>query len=193
MPAAFVIGLLVGAALVLAAAFGGRIFGGAASTAVAKGVRVALALAGVAVLAAVAALRLGSPAPRPVAAVVAPPPHVDASSAELIGAASTELAACPLSTAPAVPDGATASLAQMTAARAAFEAYDAAINAYVKCVDSAVDRIARRFKGAASDADLQSLDTFGRSAHNTAIDQEQAVADQFNQQVRTYKTKHPAP
>jgi hypothetical protein len=193
MPVAFVMGMLVGAALLLAAAFGGRIFAGAASAAVAKGARVALALAGLALLAAVAVLRLGALAPRPVAAAVAPPPRVVAPSVDLIGAASTELAGCPLSTAPAVPDGATATLAQMTAARAAFQAYDAATLAYVKCVDSAVERVTRRFRSAVSDAQLQSLDTFGRSAHNTAVDQEQAVADQFNQQVRTYKAKHPAP
>jgi hypothetical protein len=28
-------------------------------------------------------------------------------------------------------------------------------------------------------------------AHNTAIDQEKAVADQFNAQIRAYKAKHP--
>lgn len=192
MPTGFGIGVLVvGALLVLAAIFGGGLFGGATSTAVGKGARAAVALAGVAVMAAAAVLT--SPAPRPVVAAVVPAPRSEAPTVDLIGAANDELAGCPLSTAPAIPDGATASLAQMQAARAAFQGYDAATNAYTKCVDSAVDRVAKRYKGAVTDADLQSLDTFGRSAHNTAVDQEQAVADQFNREVRTFKAKHPAP
>jgi hypothetical protein len=32
---------------------------------------------------------------------------------------------------------------------------------------------------------------FGDSAHNTAIDQEQALADKFNAQVRLYRSRHP--
>jgi hypothetical protein len=193
MPAAFWIGLSVGLLLLLAALFAGRIFGGATATATGKVTRAAIAVAAVALMAAVAILNLGSPAPRAVTSAVAPASHVEASSVNLIGAASDELAACKVSTAPAVPDGATASRAQMTAARAAFEAYDAATNAYVKCVDAAVERTAARFRAEASAQDLKSLDTFGSSAHNTAIDQEQAVADQFNREVRAYKAKHPAP
>jgi hypothetical protein len=194
MPMGFGIWMLVvGAVLVLAAVFGGGLFGGATSTAVGKSARAAVALAGVALMAAAAVFTVRSPAPRPVLAAVAPAPSATAPTVDLIGAANDELAGCPLSTAPAIPQGATASLAQMQAARAAFEGYDAATNAYIKCVDSAVDRVAKRYKGAVTAADLQSLDTFGRSAHNTAVDQEQAVADQFNGEVRTFKAKHPPP
>ena len=70
-------------------------------------------------------------------------------------------------------------------------AYDAATNAYVKCVDAAVEHIAQQSSGTAAPSDLQALKVFGVRAHNTAIDQEQAVVDQFNGQVRTYKAKHP--
>jgi hypothetical protein len=172
------------------------------------GFRIVLAVAGIGLLAWGAAHYLPAlvapPAAAPAAPAAAPAPpatvpprgpasQASVSSANLIGAASDELAACPVSTAPAVPDGATASLAQMTAARAAFEAYDAATNAYVKCVDSTVARISARSRNAAPTSELQSLDTFGRTAHNTAIDQEQAVADQFNREVRAYKAKHSRP
>lgn len=114
------------------------------------------------------------------------PPTID-----LVGTASSALADCPLATAPAVPDGATASLKEMTAARAAFQAYDGATNSYLHCVDSAIDRIAKQFATVASQDDLHSLRTFGERAHDTAVDQEQAVADQFNSQIHSYKAKHP--
>jgi len=61
----------------------------------------------------------------------------------------------------------------------------------VQCVDTAIERIARQYAGVASPADLKSLKAFGLGAHDTAIDQEQAVADQLNAQIRTYRAKHP--
>ena len=81
----------------------------------------------------------------------------------------------------------------MSAARATFQAYDAATNAYVACVDSTVDRVARQFAGTATEADIQALKTFRVRAHNEAIDQEQAIADQLNAQVRAYKARHSKP
>jgi hypothetical protein len=110
-----------------------------------------------------------------------------------LGTASSALQACPVSTAPAVPDGATASAEQMAAAHSAFQAYDAATNSYAKCVDSAIARITKQFAGVASGSDLQSLNTLGVRAHNTAIEQEQALADKFNEQIRLYKVRHPKP
>ncbi len=79
----------------------------------------------------------------------------------------------------------------MAAARTAFQAYDTATNSYAHCVDTTVERIARQYAAVASQDELRSLREFGLGAHDTAIDQEQAVADQFNAQVRLYKAKHP--
>jgi len=107
-----------------------------------------------------------------------------------MGTATSALQACVRTTAPSVPDGATASLKQMEAASIAFRAYDAATNSFIKCVDSTVDHVAKQFAGVAAESDLQSLKTFGVSIHNTAVDQEQAVVDKFNSQIRTYKAKH---
>lgn len=114
------------------------------------------------------------------------PPTVD-----LVGRATIALQSCSLPSPPASPDGATASLNQMLAARNAFQAYDAATNGYVSCVDNTVQRIVRESAGQASKADVNSLQLFGVRAHNTAIDQETAYVDQFNAQLRTYKAKHP--
>jgi hypothetical protein len=110
---------------------------------------------------------------------------------DLVQIATTALEACPVSTAPAIPDGAKASTAQMAAAHSAFQAYDAATNTYTHCVDATVDRIAAQYKGKVPESDLESLAAFAARVHNTTIDQEQAVADQFNTQVRAFKAKHP--
>jgi len=109
---------------------------------------------------------------------------------DLVEVASAALQACPRGTAPAVPDGATASREEMAAATAAFKSFDTATNSYVHCVDVTIERIASQNPGASQD-DLHSLKEFGTVAHNTAIDQETAVANQLNEQVRGYKAKHP--
>lgn len=113
------------------------------------------------------------------------------SPVDLVDVASVALQSCPRATPPAVPDGASASAEAMAAARSAFQAYDSATNSYVKCVDTTIDGIARQHADVALQDDLHALKEFGLSAHNTAIDQEHAVADQFNAQIRTYRAKHP--
>jgi hypothetical protein len=123
------------------------------------------------------------PAPPP-ASTPAPVP------ANLVEVASAELRACPRAQAPAVPDGAKVSREEMAAATAAFKSYDTATNSYVHCVDVTIERIADQYAAVASQDDLHALREFGTVAHNTAIDQEHAVADQLNAQVRTYKA-HP--
>ena len=109
----------------------------------------------------------------------------------LVDADSVALQDCARATPPSVPDGATASREEITAARSAFQAYDTATNSYVHCVDSTINHIATQYAGVASQDELKSLKAFGLGAHDTAIDQEQAVADRFNAQIRTYKSKHP--
>lgn len=132
----------------------------------------------------------GSSTPHSDSSAASSPPAVTASPVNLMGTAASALQTCVRATAPSVPDGSTASLNQMEAATTAFRAYDAATNSFIKCVDSTVDHVAQQFAGVASESDLESLKTFGVSIHNTAIDQEQAVVDKFNSQIRTYKARH---
>jgi hypothetical protein len=127
-----------------------------------------------------------------------PPPPKPASTAtgapvDLVDAASTALQGCPRATAPSVPNGTTASREEMAAATAAFKSFDAATISYVQCVDTAIERIASQYAAVASQDELHALREFGTVAHNTAIDQEKALADQFNSQIRTYKAQHPQP
>ena len=110
---------------------------------------------------------------------------------DLVDVASVALQECARAVAPAVPDGSTASAQQMAAAHAAFKAYDTATNSYVHCVDAAIERVAGQYSAVASPTELKSLRDFGSGAHDTAVDQEQALADQLNTQIRAYKAKHP--
>src|SRR5215472_11117625 len=150
---------------------------------------VAAAVAGAALLGwgLISALGPRSPSRAAAAPVSTPAP----SPVDLVEVASAALRACPRAEAPAVPDGATASREQMAAATAAFKSFDSATNSYAHCVDVTIERIAHQYAGGASQDDLRALKEFGTVAHNTAIDQENAVADQLNAQIRTYKAKHP--
>jgi hypothetical protein len=181
--------MLVGGALIVAAIASGWLPGNAVGSTVG---RVCRALAGVAGAALIAWALVSHVGPGGLihGTSAAPAAHRGPSAAELVRSASAALQACPVATAPTVPDGATASLEEMEAADAAFRAYDAATNSYARCVDAAVGRVAKQFAGVAEAPDLDALSLFGTRAHNVAIDQEQAVVDQFNGQVRIYKTKH---
>ena len=150
---------------------------------------VAAAVAGAALLGwgLISALGPRSPSRAAAAPVSTPAP----SPVDLVEVASAALRACPRAEAPAVPDGATASREQMAAATAAFKSFDSATNSYAHCVDVTIERIANQYAGTASQDDLHALKEFGTVAHNTAIDQEHAVADQLNTQIRTYKAQHP--
>jgi len=185
--------VVVGVLLVLLALLAGWTRGPSAHTRPATAARGAAAGAGVAL--ALWALLLPLRVPQhPAHEPAALAPHIAAPSAvDVVRRASSELSACPAFTAPPLPNGTTASLEQMSAARATFQAYDAATNAYVACVDSTVDRVARQFAGTATEADIRALKSFRVRAHNEAIDQEQAIADQLNAQVRAYKARHSKP
>jgi hypothetical protein len=185
--------IVLGAVLILAAIASGWLPGRAAGTTVG---RVCRALAGVAGAALIAWALLSHLAPggwlRGTPAGDATP-HRGPTAADLVRSASTALQACPAATAPAVPDGATASLQDMEAADTAFHAYDAATNSYTKCVDAAVERVGKQFTNVVDGADLEALTVFGTRAHNVAIDQEQTAVDQFNRQLQIYKAKHRRP
>ncbi len=88
-----------------------------------------------------------------------------------------------------LPDGNSATLADMVAGQKAVKDYDKAINAYVACIklehDDAVskagDKLTKEQK-----ADMERVEV---QKHNAAIDQLQSVADRFNEQVRVFKQK----
>jgi hypothetical protein len=194
MPSDFRIALLVlGAVLLLAALFGDRVLPRPLGPSARTAARAALGVVGAALIGWIVTLLWSTHPIASAAAPVAATADPDERHFDLIGPASTALGDCPVPAAPAVPDGATATLKQMTEARAAFSAYDAATNNYTQCVDEMVTRVTRQAPAGTSKADLKALSAFAASAHNTAVDQEQAFADHFNTQVRAYNAKHPKP
>jgi hypothetical protein len=180
--------LILGALLVIVALFGGGFLRAAAARAV-------LGIAGLALLAWGALPYLARPQ-QPLASVSPPPaaapsaPALPASPGNPARAATAAFEDCSVPTPPTVPDGARASKPEMVAAHTEFQKYDAATNTYTACIDAAITKITQQFPQANAD-ELNTVKVLGVGAHNTAIDQEQALADQFNAQLKAFKAKHP--
>jgi len=88
-----------------------------------------------------------------------------------------------------LPDGATATLDEMLAGQKTVKEYDAAIKAYVDCIDKELDqKIASAGDQLKPEqkADMQKVEA---QKHNAAIDQLQGVADRFNEQVKVFKAR----
>jgi hypothetical protein len=91
---------------------------------------------------------------------------------------------CAYPKAPAtIPNGATATEAEMIAAMEAFKAYDAAVKAYGECLEEETK------SKAAGTAQLMQLKTMQAKKLNAAVDELQAKAKQFNEQVRIFKAR----
>ena len=82
-----------------------------------------------------------------------------------------------------IPDGKTASEAEMVAAMNAFKAYNEAVNAFGACLDEETKT------KAAGTAQLMQLKTMQTKKHNAALDELQAKAKLFNEQVRVFKAR----
>nr|WP_298727934.1 hypothetical protein [uncultured Steroidobacter sp.] len=96
----------------------------------------------------------------------------------------TAQAECAFPKAPAtIPDGKTASEQEMVAAMQAFKAYNDAVNAFGACLEEETK------SKAAGTAQLMQLKTMQTKKHNAAIDELQAKAKLFNEQVRVFKAR----
>ncbi len=91
-----------------------------------------------------------------------------------------------------VPDGATATLEQMLAARKAVNEYNAAVEAFNSCLNLEQDAaIAARGKNI-TDEERKQIDREYAERSNTEVTRLQAVADQLNAQIKAYKAAHPS-
>ena len=85
---------------------------------------------------------------------------------------------CRLPPAPSkIPDGSTATQQEMVTAMETIKQYNSDVQTYLKCLDFEARQ------NQLSPGDQTSL-------HNTAVDQLTHVADEFNVQVRSFKSKH---
>jgi hypothetical protein len=97
---------------------------------------------------------------------------------------------CTYPTAPAkIPDGASATLEEMLAGQKAIKEYQQSMDDYVSCIDKDLeDKLAKggdQLKPQQKD-DMRKVET---QKHNAAIDQEQSIADRFNEQVKVFKAR----
>src|ERR1700729_616597 len=101
-------------------------------------------------------------------------------------------AACTYPAAPAkIPDGATATLAEMVAAQKAVKQFDEEINAYTACIKLEEDA---QLKGDKLTAEQKkAIEAQQAQKNNAAVDEDQAIADRFNEQIRIFKARSPAP
>jgi hypothetical protein len=102
-------------------------------------------------------------------------------TAVLMLTSSLALAECVKPDAPTLPDGESAELQAMVEAQKAVKAYVADTDAYLACLPSE-----EQIVGADADPDVE----LARIAkHNAAVDEMDAVAAKFNEEIRAYKSK----
>jgi hypothetical protein len=98
--------------------------------------------------------------------------------------AATAQAECAFPKPPAtIPDGKSASEPEMLAAMQAFKAYNDAVNSFGACLEEETK------SKAAGTAQLMQLKTMQSKKHSAAVEELQAKAKLFNEQVRIFKGK----
>lgn len=91
---------------------------------------------------------------------------------------------CAFPKAPAsIPDGKTATEAEMVAAMAAFKSYNEEVNSFGQCLEQETK------DKAAGTAQLMQLKTMQTKKLNAAVNELQSKAKLFNEQVRAYKAR----
>ncbi len=102
----------------------------------------------------------------------------------LTGFAASAQAECAFPKAPAsIPDGKTATEAEMVAAMTAFKTYNEEVTAFGNCLDEEMNN------RSAGSAQLMQLKTMKTKKLNAAVDELQTKAKQFNEQVRIFKAR----
>jgi len=86
-----------------------------------------------------------------------------------------------------LPDGATASYEEMVAAQKAVQQFNEDINAYNSCLDLELATLEK--SGTYDENRLQELRAIQAKKNNAAVDEVQAVADRFNEQLRVFKAR----
>jgi hypothetical protein len=105
-----------------------------------------------------------------------------------LAAAGSAQAACIYPRAPdRLPDGSTATYEEMAAAQKAVKQFNDDINAYNACLD--LEMVTLEKSGAYDENRLTELRAMQAKKNNAAVDEVQAVADRFNEQLRIFKSR----
>ena len=110
-----------------------------------------------------------------------------------LGAAAVAHADCTYPRAPdRMPDGSSASLDDMKAAKGQVEKYNKDMEAYLSCIKLEHDDAVAKQGTAMSEDQKKQMNLMYAQKNDAAVDELQAVATRFNEQVKAYKTKHPS-
>jgi hypothetical protein len=102
-------------------------------------------------------------------------------TALLLAFSSISFAECERPGAPSLPDGAVSDLATMVEGQKAVKSYVAGTEAYLECLAA---------EGEAAGEEATPEEQAARvDAHNAAVDEMEAVAGQFNEEIAEYKAK----
>jgi len=110
-----------------------------------------------------------------------------------LSAAAVAQADCSYPRAPdRMPDGNTASLDDMKSAKGQVEKYNKDMEAYLSCIKlEHDDAMAKQGTNLSEDQKKQMALMYAQK-NDAAVDELQAVAGRFNDQVKAYKSKHPS-
>jgi hypothetical protein len=86
-----------------------------------------------------------------------------------------------------VPDGSTATYEEMVAAQKAVQEFNEDINAYNACLD--LEMATAEKSGAYDENRLTEMRAIQAKRNNAAVDEVQAIADRFNEQLRVFKAR----
>jgi len=99
-------------------------------------------------------------------------------------------AACTYPKAPdSTPDGNTATLEEMVAAQKAVKAFDQEIVAYTNCIKLEHDGTIAKAGEKMTPEQKEEMSRVQVQKHNAAVEESEAVATRFNEQVKVYKAK----
>lgn len=105
-------------------------------------------------------------------------------------AAGAANADCVYPKAPAsTPDGATATQEEMVSGMKAVKEYNAQVTEYLECLET---EMATRIEAAGADApadQVEQIKAIHNKRHNAAVEELEAHATRFNEQVKTYKER----
>lgn len=86
-----------------------------------------------------------------------------------------------------VPDGKTATYEEMVAAQKEVQRFNEDITAYNACLDMEMNAVVQ--SGTYDETRLNELRAMHAKKNNAAVDEVQAVADLFNEQLRVFKAR----
>jgi uncharacterized protein YfkK (UPF0435 family) len=86
-----------------------------------------------------------------------------------------------------VPDGKTATYEEMAAGQKAVQQFNVDINSYNACLDLEMATLEK--SGEYDENRLTELRAMQAKKNNAAVDEVQALADRFNEQLRIFKTR----